>query len=418
MKETIQQLAKQYLPEMVAARRHFHQNPELANEEFETQRYVQAFLTNLGIENFPLAGTGVVGLIHGGHPGKTVLLRADMDALPVLEAVDIPYRSSVEGLMHACGHDGHTAGLMGAAMILNDVKEHLHGTVKLMFQPAEETTGGAQPMIDAGLLENPHVDAAFGLHLGGHLEHGKVQVRYGAMFGAPDEFEVTITGRGGHAASPEQTIDPISVAVQFIQNAQFILTRRIDPVKPALVSFTTIHAGEGLNVIPQTCTVGGTIRTLYPETRKTVSALLEATLESLCTVNGATYDFNYMPSYPPLINDDAMTRLAHQSLINYFGEDTVLEQEFPSLGAEDFAYLALAVPSSYYYVGIYENGKPEPIHHHPEFAWNDDVLETTSASLATIAIDYLNQQDNFGCLFYWFDVSMIRGVEHHGIIYL
>lgn len=387
----IKTLAKQYLPEMVSARRHFHENPELGHEEFQTQAYVQRVLTELGIENFPLAGTGVVGIIHGGKPGKTVLLRGDMDALPVLETADVPYKSKVDGLMHACGHDGHTAGLLGAAMILNDLKDEISGTIKLMFQPAEETDGGALPMIEEGILQNPTVDAAFGLHLGGHVPFGQIEVRYGAMYASPDEFEIVIHGSGGHAASPQQTIDPISLAVQFISNAQMILTRRIDPVKPAVISFTKINAGEGLNVIPETCSIGGTIRTMYPETRELVSRLVEETLASICTLNGATYDFEFFPSYPPLINNDAMTQLAENTFIKAFGADQVVQMPHPTMGAEDFAFLAENVPSSYYNVGIWEDGKPEPIHHHPLFQWNDDVLETCSASLAIIAVEYLNQ---------------------------
>lgn len=391
MNQTIFDLAKKNLPEMVRARRHFHENPELAHEEYQTQAYVINVLNELGIPNYKLADTGVVGLIEGAHPGKTVLLRADMDALPVEESADVPYASKVEGLMHACGHDGHTAGLLGTAMILSEMKGQIHGNVKLMFQPAEETDGGALPMIQEGLLENPKVDAAFGLHLGGHVPFGKIEVRYGAMYGAPDEFEILIRGVGGHAASPHQTIDPISLAVQFISNAQMILTRRIDPVKPALISFTKIQAGEGLNVIPETCVIGGTIRTLFPETRNAVSEMLEACLKSICDVNGAQYDFEYFPSYPPLINNDAMTKLAESAFINAFGQEEVVQQPHPSLGAEDFAYLAEAVPSSYYNVGIWEEGKKEPVHHHPSFEWNDDVLETTSASLAIVALEYLNQ---------------------------
>lgn len=390
MNTKISELAKKHLPKMVSAREYLHAHPELGHEEFLTQAFVQETLTSLGIEHYPLAGTGVVGLIHGSKPGKTVLLRADMDALPIQEIADVPYKSTVDGKMHACGHDGHTAGLLGAAMILNELKDELSGTVKLMFQPAEETDGGALPMIEAGILENPKVDAAFGLHLAGHLPSGALQVKYGAMYGAPDEFEITIKGRGGHAASPEQTIDPISIAMQFMSNAQNILTRRIDPMKPAVISFTSIHAGEGLNVIPETLYLGGTIRTLYPETRELVSKYVQETLQSICDLNGATFSFGFMPSYPPLINDDAMVAFAENSLKRQFG-DKVSQMEFATLGAEDFAYLAKYVPSSYHVVGIHDEGKDEPVHHHPAFAWDSNLLETTSASLAVIAYDFLNQ---------------------------
>lgn len=388
--ETVRNLAVTHLPEMKRHRRYLHENPELAHEEFLTQQRIIDVLSELNIPYTILAETGVVGIIQGSHPGKTVLLRGDMDALPIQEEVDIPFRSQINGKMHACGHDGHTAGLLGAAMILNAMKDEIHGNVKLMFQPAEETDGGAQTMIEEGIMDNPKVDAAFGLHLGGHLEHGKIEIKYGPMFGAPDEFEIRIQGRGGHAASPEQTIDPIIIATQIIQSAQALLTRQKDPMKPAVISFTAIHAGEGLNVIPDTCYLGGTIRTLYPDTRQFLADKLLEIVNTLCELNGASASFEFMPSYPPLINDDPTTRFAHQQLINYFGEDQVYEKEFASLGAEDFAYVALAVPSCYYNVGIFEDGQDEPVHHHPKFAWNDDILETTSSSLAILALDYLN----------------------------
>lgn len=393
MHQMIRNLAIENLSKMKEIRRELHAHPELAHEEYETQKLVQHTLNELGIPHISVAGTGVLATLVGKYPGKTVLLRADMDALPIHEMVDIEYRSTLKDVMHACGHDGHTAGLLGAVMILSELKEHIHGTVKFMFQPAEETDGGAQPMIDEGIMDNPKVDAAFGLHLGGHHPHGLIQVRHGAMYGAPDEFELTIQGRGGHAASPEQTIDPISIAVQIIQNAQHMLTRRIDPVKPALISFTTIHAGSGLNVIPDTCSLGGTIRTLYPETRLFLQEALESLIKSVCELNGATYAFNFMPSYPPLINDDKMTDFANTTLSNFFGNATVSEMPLPTLGAEDFAYVALAVPSSYYIVGIWEDGKPEPVHHHPQFAWNDDILEVCSSSLAVLAFDFLSSSE-------------------------
>lgn len=391
MENRIKQLAMQYLPRMKEIRRYLHQNPELGHEEFLAQQCVIDVLEELGIEYTKVAGTGVLGIIHGGKPGKTVLLRADMDALPVEELADVPYKSLKEGLMHACGHDGHTAGLLGVAMVLNEIKAELKGTVKLMFQPAEETDGGALPMIQEGILENPKVDAAFGLHLGGDIDYGKIAVKEGPMMGAPDEFEIEIIGRGGHAAHPNQTIDPISIAVQFINNAQHILTRCLDPIKPAVVSFTTIHAGTGLNVIPESLKLGGTIRTLHEDIREQIPTLLERLLQSLCESYGAQYNFEFMPSYPPLVNDLAMTELLYQSMVNLLGETEVFKQEFPTLGAEDFAFVAKYVPASYYYVGIHETGKPMPVHHHPLFQWNDDILSRCCETLAYIAFSYLNQ---------------------------
>lgn len=387
--EIIKTLANKYLSRIQNYRREIHRYPELAHEEFKTQALIQEVLDEAGIENQVLASTGVVGLIKGKYPGKTVLLRADMDALPIEEKVDVEFRSTLEGKMHACGHDGHTAGLLGAALILNDLKNEIHGNIKLMFQPAEETDGGALPMIEEGILKKPKVDAAFGLHLAGNLPFGKIGIRYGSMYGSPDEFEIEIKGRGGHAASPHETIDPISLAVQYISTIQYLVTRQIDPVKPAVISFTSIHAGKGLNVIPELAYLGGTIRTLDLQSRDFIAKVMEATLENLCSLNDSSFTFKYLPSYPPLINDDAMTDLLKATFNDFFKEDAVIEVKDPSLGAEDFAYLAQHVPASYYLVGIAESDKPEPIHHHPEFSWDDRVLEITSASLAKIAMEYL-----------------------------
>lgn len=394
MRERIRQLASEDLANVRALRREMHRHPELAHEEFETQRLIERELDRLGISHHRVAETGVLGIIEGRNPGRVVLLRADMDALPIQEETGLDYSSEFSGKMHACGHDGHTAGLLGAAYILKNLSDDFDGTVKLMFQPAEETDGGAQPMIEEGILENPRVEAAFGLHLAGHLPEGQIDVRYGAMYGAPDEFRLLIKGRGGHAASPEQTIDPISIGVQIIQSAQFLLTRRLDPVRPAVISFTSFHAGEGLNVIPETAEIGGTIRTLYPDTREAAARYLQETIASICTVNGASFDFEFMPSYPPLINDPAMTDLLKAALISQFGSKSIGEQPFPSLGAEDFAFLAVNVPSSYFLLGIHEEGKPEPVHHHPAFAWNDEVLELGSQALARVALDFLASEES------------------------
>jgi len=390
MEEKIKKLAQKYLPEIIEIREHLHKYPELAYEEEKTAQVIEKVLDKYDIPHTRLFNTGVVGIIEGKKPGKVVLLRGDMDALPILEQADIPYKSVVDNVMHACGHDGHTANLLGVGMILTKLKNEFSGTVKLMFQPAEETEGGARQMIGLGILENPKVDAAFGLHLMGTLEEGKVEVKHGPMMGAPDEFTCRIMGRGGHAASPEQCIDPISVAVQFMNNAQHILTRRLDPMKPALISFCRIHAGDGLNVIPNEIEVGGTIRTLYPEIRKQLPELLEKMLNHVCAANDATYELNYHPSYPPLINDAAMTDLAQRAITKIVGIENVSESPLASLGAEDFAYLCEAVPSTFYYVGIHEAGKPEPIHHHPEFTWRSECLEICMATLSQVAVDFLS----------------------------
>lgn len=400
MEKRIKELAKKYLPMMQEIRRDLHTHPELAYNEYRTSKVVQAILTKLGIEHQVVFNTGVLGLIHGtkpladGQQPHVLLLRADMDALPIQENVDIPFKSTVENVMHACGHDGHTAGLLGAAMILTELRDTFSGTIKLMFQPAEETEGGARQMIEEGILENPTVEAGFGIHLYGGAKLGEVGVKSGALYGAPDEFEIKIIGSGGHAAEPEKAIDPVNIAVQFMSNAQNILTRRINPMHPAVISFCSVHAGSGLNVIPDDAYVGGTIRTLNPDTRQAIPQLMEQMLADVCHANNATYEFNYYPSYPPLINDEQMTNFARTSIAKIVGEKNVLEIAEANLGAEDFSYVCEAIPASYYLVGIGEEGKPEPIFHHSSFAWNDEVLAISAATFAQIAYDFLNQTEN------------------------
>jgi len=393
MQETIKKLANQYLAPMQEIRRDLHRHPELAYQEQRTSKIVQTVLKQIGVPYEVVFNTGVLATIKGTKPRtdkeRVVLLRADMDALPIQEATDVEFKSMVDNVMHACGHDGHTAGLLGAAMILHAMRDSFSGTIKFMFQPAEETEGGARQMIEEGILENPRVDAAFGLHLYGGAMHGEVAVKPGPLNGAPDEFEIKIIGAGGHAAEPHKTIDPINIAVQFMSNAQNILTRKIDPMHPAVISFTQIQAGSGLNVIPEEASIGGTIRTLHKDTREDIPKLLEQFLADITHANGATYEFVYTASYPPLINDPAMTHFAKTAISKVVGADKTLELEEASLGAEDFSYLTEAVPGSYYLVGIREPGKPEPLFHHPSFAWNDEVLAISAATLAQVAYDFL-----------------------------
>ena len=389
--EEIKELGKKYLKDIQAIRRHLHENPETANEEVETQKYVMAQLDKLGIEYHKSMNTGIVGLIKGGKPGKTVLLRADMDALDIEEDLDLEYKSKVPGKMHACGHDGHTAGLLGAAMILNDIKDQLNGNVKLMFQPAEERfPGGAKGMIEEGILENPKVDAVFGVHLWGDTPKGVVHYKEGPMMAAPDSFEIDITGRGGHGAMPQQTIDPVVVAAQIVLEMQSIVSRKVDPLSPAVLSVTVSKSGEVFNVIPHTAYLAGTVRTFSENERSLIPKLMEDVLKGQELSNGITYDFKYTRVYPPLINDGAMTQLAKKAFGKIIGDENVQELPKPNMGGEDFSYLTEKVPGAYLFVGIGEEGKVG-IHHHPQFEWDDEVLEHSAAGLAQVCYDYLNQ---------------------------
>jgi amidohydrolase len=314
-----------------------------------------------------------------------------MDALQVQEETDVLYKSVNPGLMHACGHDGHTAGLLGVAMILNELKSELQGNVKLIFQPAEENEGGALPMIEAGVLENPRVDAAFGCHLWGSVKEGNVQIKYGAMMASPDSFRFKIIGRGGHAAMPHLTIDPVMITVQVINQMQSIVSRRINPLLPAVISFTTIHGGETHNVIPNEVEVTGTIRVFDKSLRQWIPETMESTLKHIAEANNASYEFQLMPKFPPLINDKDMTNLAHSSISKVVGIKNVETAILPNMGGEDFAYFAEKVPSSFYFVGIAPNDENHVIHHHPKFSWDDKNLLIVTQTLSQIAYDFLNQ---------------------------
>lgn len=386
----IKELAERFYPEYSRIRRHLHQHPELSGEEYETSAYIQAELDKLGIPYEVMHKTGVVGLIKGGKPGKTVLLRGDIDALPIEELADVEFKSKKPGLMHACGHDGHTAGLLGAAMILNALKEDICGNIKLMFQPDEEVNGGALPMIEAGILENPKVDAAFGIHLWGPLPKGKVYYKEGSMMASPDMFDITITGRGAHAAMPQLGIDPIVIGATVVGEFQNIVSRKIDPLKPAVISVCGFNGGgQAFNVIPQEVRLQGTVRTLDEQTRQLIPKLMEDVLKGQSLINGSSYTMDYRFIYPPVINHKETNRIAAAAFAKVVGETNVKELSEANMGAEDFSYLGQRVPASYLFVGIAEEGKPAPIHHHPEFQWSDDVLKITSAGLAQTALDFL-----------------------------
>ncbi|MEG0284236.1 MAG: M20 family metallopeptidase [Erysipelotrichales bacterium] len=387
----IKDLAQKYFEEVKEIRHQIHMNPEVGLKEFKTSQLIKDTLDKYGIENETLYETGVVGLIKGGKPGKTVLLRADMDALEVDEMADVEYRSTIKGLMHACGHDGHVAGLLGAAMILNEIKDELHGNVKLMFQPDEEKQGGAKPMIDAGILENPKVDAAFGIHLWGLGKRGEVELCSGPMMAAPDEFRVTIKGKGAHAAQPNVGIDPIVMASQVVNGFQTIVSRVNNPLQPLVISTCMFHGGDAFNVIPEYVELAGTVRSFDPEVREMAPQMMEAIVKNITNIYGGSYDYYHQFKYPALINDKAMYELAKKSVIKVSGEDSAIELRSLSMGGEDFAYLCQEVPSCFMLVGISEEDGEPAIHHHPKFAWNDEVLIDTSSYLAQVAIDFLNE---------------------------
>jgi amidohydrolase len=388
--DKIKNLSNQYFEKMVSCRHEIHMHPELAFEEFATSRLVVQTLADHGIPSkCGIAGTGVVALIEGRNPGKTVMLRADMDALPIDEAVDVEYRSRIPNRMHACGHDGNVAGLLGAAMILNDLRDEFDGNVKLVFQPAEERGGGAPKMIQAGVLKDPPVDAAFACHVQGKLQEGKVQFCPGPMLAASGGFKFRITGKGGHAGHPHLSVDPITIGAQAITYLQTIVSRRINPLEPAVISIGAVHSGQAGNVIPDSLEAVGTIRVFNPEVYEKIIEEMENILKRVTQAEGAGYSLEHTELWPALVNDEAMTHLACKSFAKIVGGDNVISNRSPSMSNEDFAFFGNSVPSTYIMVGIAKEENKPVCHHSAHFQWDDKNIRTLAEGMAQIAIDYL-----------------------------
>ena len=389
MRDTIDEL----LPGIVADRRHLHEHPELAFEEVETARFVTERLRALGVAEIQtrLAQTGVTGLIHGGKgPGKTVLLRADMDALPIHEENDVPYVSQTPGVMHACGHDAHTAILLAVARVLTEQKDTFAGTVKLLFQPAEEVPpGGAKPMIEAGVLENPHVDAVFGLHMDQDEAVGKVTVGAGPVMAAADRFRIVIKGKGGHGAKPQTAVDPIVVGAQVVTALQTLISREYDPVATGVVSVCAFLAGSAFNVIPDTAELRGTVRTFTPENRQMLSERIPELVKGIAAAMRAEAEVEYAFGYPASINDAAMTELVREVATEVVGAENVITPD-PQMGAEDFSYFLIERPGSFFFVG--SNNAERGLswgHHHPKFDIDEASLAVGVETLAKTALRYL-----------------------------
>lgn len=391
MIQKIDVLAKKNLEKIRAIRRELHKYPELGFQEFKTAQLIKKELDILGIPyQDEVAKTGVVALIKGAKPGKTVLLRADMDALPINEETEYEYKSLTPGVMHACGHDGHVAGLLGAAMILNELKENISGNIKLVFQPAEEGPGGAKPMINEGILENPKVDAAYACHLWPNYPAGKILFKDGNLMAHPTGFDIEINGVGGHGSTPEKTIDPVIIGCQAIINFQNIISRNISAMQPAVLSCCSIKAGEAGNVIPDKLTIKGTIRTFDENLTTDILNKMDSILKGLCNAYGASYNFIIERMYPTLKNDSNLFSFTKSSLINVVGEDNVVLMNEPLMGSEDFSYISNEVPSNFFFIGTKDNQEEiETLLHHPRLKWDDKHLEISSKALAQVAYDYL-----------------------------
>lgn len=393
-------------PKLIEWRRHIHQNPELSNREFKTQQYILAHLKKLGIETRTMAKTGVAGILKGSKPGPVIALRADMDALPVLERNDLPYKSTAKGeylgkevpVMHACGHDTHVAMLMGAAEVLAAMKKELPGTVKFIFQPAEEGAppgeeGGADLMVREGVMENPKVDAIFGLHIESWIEEGKVYYKPGPFMAASDWFTIKVKGRQSHGAQPWLSVDPVATGAQIINSLQQIVSRQQDLTKaPVVLTVGKINSGVRNNIIPEELEMAGTIRTFDTAMQEDIHRRLKHIAESVAAANNATVEVMINKNTPVTFNHIELTKKIIPVLEKAVGKENVQETKWVT-GAEDFSFYGTKAPAVFlYYGGMPKGNDPAkaPPHHTPDFMVSDVMLQNGVKIFCNIVFDYKN----------------------------
>lgn len=384
--------AQKIKQDIIQFRRDFHMYPELGMEEYRTVGIIEDTLKSLGIETMRIARTGLIGLLRGKSSKKTIALRADMDALPISERNKVCYTSKVPNKMHACGHDAHIASLLGAAMLLDKHKHKLIGNVKFLFQPAEETVGGALPMIKEGALKNPEVDAVFGLHVDVDIEVGKIGIIYGKANAASDMFDVIIYGKSSHGAAPHEGIDAITVGAQVVSALQNFVSRNIDPLDSAVVTIGVFQGGYQRNIIADEIRLSGIIRTLDPSTRKIACDRVKKIILGVTEALGAKANINFTPSYPSLVNDNSMTDLVKSIAEKLLGKENVVVRDKPSMGVEDFAYFLQSTAGSFFNVGVRnkEKGIIQPAHS-SLFDIDEDALPIATAIYAQIALKFLTE---------------------------
>jgi amidohydrolase len=389
MHEQLKKDAEEIAGQLVEWRRDFHRNPEVAFQEKRTSSVLRKYLESLDIPVTEFAKTGLRGVLKGNPGGKTVALRADIDALPLREEGDKDYISQNPEAAHCCGHDGHMAILMGAVKLLSERKSEFIGDVVFLFQPSEERIpGGAKPMIEEGALDG--VDAIFGLHLWVPLPTGAVGVVKGPMMAQPDAFTINVKGKGGHGSMPQQTVDPILVAAQIVVNAQSIVSRNIDPLKPAVVSFGTIEGGTIYNIIPGEVKLTGTVRSFESKIKDIAKKRIEEIAEGTAKAMGANVEFTYEEGYPPVVNDETMANFVLDVAEQALGKDKVHDID-PVMGGEDFAYYLEKVPGTFLFLGA-GDGLDLP-HHHPAFDIDEKVLPQGVLLMTSLALEYLHQNE-------------------------
>ncbi|MER2091004.1 MAG: M20 family metallopeptidase [Sporosarcina sp.] len=385
MKEQLlEKLACAY-EDMVVIRRHLHMNPELSFKEEKTAQFIYDFYAELGVEvRKGVGGNGVVARVKGGRPGKTVALRADFDALPIQDEKDVPYKSTVPGVMHACGHDGHTATLLQLAKAIHELHEDLSGEYVFIHQHAEEfAPGGAISMIEDGCLDG--VDVIFGTHLWSLTPFGTIEYLAGPVMAAADRFDITIQGAGGHGAAPHQTKDAVVIGAQLVMNLQQLVSRRVNPIDSAVLSVGSFVAQNAFNVIADSAKLGGTVRTFNPDIRDLMEREMKRVVDGTALANDCTIDFEYARGYPAVVNHSAETEFLKTVAEGIIGADSVVETT-PQMGGEDFAYYLEKVPGTFFFTGA-KPDNPYP-HHHPKFDIDENAMLVAAKILGGAAIDF------------------------------
>ncbi|MCC6243872.1 MAG: amidohydrolase [Gemmatimonadaceae bacterium] len=375
--------------QVVSWRRHLHQRPEVAFQEHETARFIREVLAEIpGLIVSRPTETSVMARLVGARPGPTIAVRADIDALPIHEENDVPYRSQIDGAMHACGHDGHTSIVLALATLLAQHREQLPGEVRFFFQHAEELSpGGAEEMVRQGVMDG--VQQVIGLHLWAPMPVGRIGIVSGPAMAAPDNFECTIIGRGGHAAIPHECVDPIVVGAQVVLALQQIVSRHIDPLDPAVLSITQFHAGTTHNVIPNTATMTGTIRTFDVALRAHIPVLMERVIKGVCEAHGAEYEYHYLPGYRPVVNDPALSARLADVVTRTFGPDVLIDTR-PTMGGEDFSAYQQHAPGVFAFVGAGNTAQDIRYpHHHPRFNVDEAALDIGLRYLTAATLDLL-----------------------------
>jgi amidohydrolase len=385
--DAVSELVKKLREQVIATRRDLHRIPETAFNEAKTSGYVAERLKRLGLEvQTGIATHGVVGLLRTGRPGPTLMIRADMDALPIAEETGLAFASTHPGAMHACGHDANMSMALGAAAVLVQLRSRFKGNVKFIFQPAEEGPGGAKPMIAAGVMENPTVDFAIGCHLWAERAEGCIGVRTGAFMAAMSRFDLKILGKGGHGAQPHLCVDALEVGTQVVAALQRIVSRHTNPIEPAVVTVGTFHAGTAFNITPAEAVLSGTTRTFNEETWKSWEARIDKVVNGVCASMGAGYELTFTPGYPPTVNDAHMADVVRRCAAQVVGEKRVVEPEL-TMGGEDMSFFLQRAPGCYYCIGVGREGAA-PLHN-SKFDFNEELMLLGVETHCRVALDLL-----------------------------